>query len=533
MRNWILLLALIVPLSAEAKRPKKSTAQKVNVMEVFTPVFDAMESGDKQGAAEHLVTLIDDEKMARVHAQAYSQLAALMEEFQLPITAQLFYQQAFAIDGSAVTSSFEKALTLSETSGDTGALAGFIASNPALLESLSAEDESRSRLAVLAARAHYRNDNFGEAIDLLESVSDKSAAFTDAQNLLGVIYSMRDQPEKSLVHFQIAAATATKRDQQFQDSIQINIARSYYATNNFPKAIFQYTTIPRASIYWLDSQFERAWAHFRIGDMTGTIGLLHTLNTGYFADQYYPEAELLRIYALLKLCKFPEANQQIDLFQQRFSGQKDQLLEFAALSAEDSYHQLRADLLALREHQDKLTEQTDLTIELPTLGLSTASNPSTKLPAMVSSNLLRESRFEQSVRAIDGADDELKRLQNPSISSRSFAMLGMKLVSERRIELLQQEHKRISTHINDRATELKQMLSGTELTKLDILELKTQMLEQASLDGKMEEARRTAKRKKRRKSSQQIWPYDGEIWADELGYYQVKTKSECPASLTD
>ena len=106
---------------------------------------------------------------------------------------------------------------------------------------------------------------------------------------------------------------------------------------------------------------------------------------------------------------------------------------------------------------------------------------------MVASHLLRESRFEQSVKAIDGADDELNRLQNRFISSKSFAMLGMKLVSERRIELLQQEHERISTHINDRATELMQMLSGADLTKLDILELETQMLEQASLDGKMEE----------------------------------------------
>ena len=343
MRNWILLLALIVPLSAEAKRPKSQRAKKVNVMEVFTPVFDAMESGDKQGAAEHLVTIIDDEKMASVHAQAYTQLAALMEEFQLPITAQLFYQQAFAIDGSAVTSSIEKALALSETSGDTGALAGFIASNPELFESLNAEDEARSRLAVLAARDHYRNDNFEEAITLLQGVSDKGTSFTDAQNLLGVIYSMRDQLEQSLVHFQIAAATAAKRDQQYKDSIQINIARSYYATNNFPKAIFQYTTIPRGSIYWLDSQFERAWAHFSHWRYDGTIGLLHTLNTGYFADQYYPEAELLRIYALLKLCKFQKPTSKSTSFSSVSPDKKTSswnLLLFLQRTAINSFEQI-------------------------------------------------------------------------------------------------------------------------------------------------------------------------------------------------
>ena len=38
-------------------------------------------------------------------------------------------------------------------------------------------------------------------------------------------------------------------------------------------------------------------------------------------------------------------------------------------------------------------------------------------------------------------------------------------------------------------------------------------------------------RKQRTKKGYQSWPWEGEYWADELGYYRISTKSDCPASL--
>ena len=70
-----------------------------------------------------------------------------------------------------------------------------------------------------------------------------------------------------------------------------------------------------------------------------------------------------------------------------------------------------------------------------------------------------------------------------------------------------------------------------EISKLDILDMEGQM-NRAAETGKMEAARRQDKREKRIQSSELVWEYQGEYWADELGYYRLNTKSECPASIT-
>ena len=63
--------------------------------------------------------------------------------------------------------------------------------------------------------------------------------------------------------------------------------------------------------------------------------------------------------------------------------------------------------------------------------------------------------------------------------------------------------------------------------------METQMLNRAAQTGKMEDAKRQVRRTKRIRSGELVWEYQGELWADELGYYRVNTKSECPASLME
>ena len=57
-----------------------------------------------------------------------------------------------------------------------------------------------------------------------------------------------------------------------QDAVLINMARAYFGAKNYPQASVYYEQIPRSSSYWLDAQFERAWAHFHMGDMSGVLG---------------------------------------------------------------------------------------------------------------------------------------------------------------------------------------------------------------------------------------------------------------------
>jgi len=94
-----------------------------------------------------------------------------------------------------------------------------------------------------------------------------------------------------------------------------------------------------------------------------------------------------------------------------------------------------------------------------------------------------------------------------------------------------QEGARIKNRSNWKIAQIEGMLQNLTITKLDIVERQQKMLQRAAVTGKMPEAKRQAKRRFKTQRKHYVWPHLGEEWADELGYYQVKTKDECPAGF--
>ena len=80
--------------------------------------------------------------------------------------------------------------------------------------------------------------------------------------------------------------------------------------------------------------------------------------------------------------------------------------------------------------------------------------------------------------------------------------------------------------------ELGQMISDTEISRLDMLNLEKRLYEQAAASGEMAETRKMAQRDVKIRKGYVSWPYEGEYWADEVGYYRVNAVAECPQGLT-
>jgi hypothetical protein len=47
----------------------------------------------------------------------------------------------------------------------------------------------------------------------------------------------------------------------------------------------------------------------------------------------------------------------------------------------------------------------------------------------------------------------------------------------------------------------------------------------------MAKSREVVQRGKSVKKNERLWPYEGELWADELGYYRIQAKPDCPAGF--
>jgi hypothetical protein len=202
------------------------------------------------------------------------------------------------------------------------------------------------------------------------------------------------------------------------------------------------------------------------------------------------------------LCKFPSANKEIEAFRSKYLAVNTQL-----------------EASLMRGDEASIFEQTKGLIE----------GKRTDVPAQMLVPYLTEARFLTAVSAVQKAEEELSRLRN--VSANPFSAVVMEWVSTRRMQLIQSEGARIKASLQNQANALATMLSDTEIARLDILRLETQLYEQAANLGKMADAARLAQRKLRVPRGQEAWPFQGEYWADELGYFRVTAKPQCPASL--
>ena len=468
--------------------------------EAFQDANELAMDGNMAGSADAVIAVIDNPKWDHFDGEAHARLATMLKNFDLPYSALVAYTKALEADPEGVGSEAGKAVDLADIVGDQAILEPIFAGNLGL----GVDDETRSRMAYLAARENHRSGNLATAAVMLKMVKPNDPYYPEAKALEGVILSLQDRHGDALAPLQIALAVGgrAKREGIFRSVVNMNLARAYYAAENFAQASHYWGQIERKDPKWLDAQFERAWAHFRLEDMNGTLGLLQNHVSPYFNDRYYPEAAMLRLYSLFLLCKFPEASQQLESFQAQYKPQHESLMATASLSPEQLFD-------AIRRHIE--------------------GEPS-DLPAFVTAEFENEDRIRDSIQAVTSAENEIGRLRN--VSANVFAQVASEWVSERRASIINTEGQRILSRVNRMEAELAELLGNSDVTKLDLMQMESRLYERASFTGKLPEAKRRVKRQVRARVEERLWDWQGEYWADEVGYYKIDTKPECPENMT-
>lgn len=470
--------------------------------EVFRTYRENLEVGQKARAADALVAIVQDEEAEPFHPEAWSRLGTVLVELDLRYGALVAFSHALYADIDAGGSeAIVSAIELADEVGDTAILEPVFAANVGG----TADRLTRSRMAYLAARENYRESAYNVALGLLKLVVTESLVYPDAKMLEAVILNQQGQPVKALPALQTALAAATEagRSDRFVSAVHLNLGRTFFAAENFPRSIEYYANVSRQSDFWLEAQYERAWAHFRLEDMSGALGLLHNHESPFFDSYYFPEGELLRIYSLFLLCKFPEASKAIDDFKAQYAPVRQELeTTLASMTPQQAW-------------------------ELATRYVKTGE---AEFPIMLLRPFRREARLESAITAVDHAVEETDRLE--AIAANPFSALVTREVNARRQEIIQEEGERILTWLRDRSAELGRMLNDAEMSKLDMLQLESRLYQTASQTGEaaLQKDRRVTRRARVRKGYV-WWPWQGEYWADELGYYRVSAIPECPRGM--
>ena len=230
---------------------------------------------------------------------------------------------------------------------------------------------------------------------------------------------------------------------------------------------------------------------------------LHSLRAPFFDAWYFPEADLLRTYSLFMMCKFPDATKEIDAFATAYRPVHETLdSTLPTMTAQDGW----ADVRAL------------------------VDGAPTKLPVKVMHHFLDEDRIHDAISTVDKAEDELERLANASANP--FTTRANAWLQQRRDELIRIEGQRVLDRANAARNELADYLHNVDITKLDMMTYETQLYERAAATGELQFGDPVGKlRKLRKQRGTRVWPYEGEYWADEIGYYVYDARPDCHEGL--
>lgn len=462
----------------------------LSLFAAFAGPFDAVDqAGSTSEKASALLELTEGE----TGAEAYSRLGALLADEGQPALAVLAYTRAFELNPDAEGA--DKALTLASEIGDVGPLALALADRA----SAPGDGDAASAHAMHVARELLRDDQLTKAGTWLARVDADSPAFADGESLRGVVLAARGKHTEALVPLQTARALGKtlEKGERFDAKLLMNIARAHYAGKNYGQAIYHYSLVPRSSEYWADARFEKAWAHFRAEDVPGAIGELQTHQSPFFDELWFPEAWMLRAQSLFVMCRYASAVEAMDAYEARYQPILDDLAKsLEGMGPIDAYDDVVAYL----------------------------DGGSPKLPEAVVRTYRSEDRIasvQQAVKAYEASD------------ASGFGDVAETLdgwADARVTALKEREGQRFLARANRQREELGGMIAGLEIARIDILDRESRMYERAAATGQLERPDRSAELKKiqREKRGYRVWPFQGEYWVDELGWYQVSALSACP-----
>lgn len=412
--------------------------------------------------------------------------------------------------------------------------------------------EFQNEVSFLRGQYHYKRGELEDALSYLGQVSRDNVLYLKATFVRGVAYSRLSKIEESITTFaQIlrytvdayngittAADAAFKRARAkmsggskgkkslstarlidtiaqgdykkdlkyFSQLAVLNMARLLYEQNNNRKAVRYYDYMPINGYFWLEGLFESSWALFRMGPQyhEKALGNLHTLSSPFFVDEYTPEAPILKAVILYSRCEYDKSLDAVNEFRRvyepllaeldgyvkDFSDPK-QLYDFLRRIQVDSKSSQRVSQVLNALFEDRELKRvnahiTELERELKVIQLA----QSTWATSDLANYVIQTIEFTRDL-AFDKAGEMAKRRLARVVS-----------------ELRDLQGKADAIDIEIATAER----SDTKLS-LNGIELKRKLLADA---------------KKRTPDTEHIyWPFDGEYWRDELGYYLYNIKSKC------
>ncbi len=393
-----------------------------------------------------------------------------------------------------------------------GALAQFEEKDPALY----------NQLLYLMGRHLYAQASFRQAIDVFQEVDPGAKEYTYAKFFEGISFVRMRKARPAIASFRaileaIDAGDVEGVDEERMENLAwISLARVYYTAANqqrqggqidgtlLGQSVESWTKVEQASEYWLDSLFESSWAFFLADEYSRALGNVHTLYSPYFTDAFYPEALVLKAVTFFVNCQVDNAEATVAQFHDRYDPVKQEL---------DA---------VLRKNQDNAAFFSFLKqVRSGDADLSPRVRP-------IVSTALSDRTVLQHLEYVALLDKEEERLNKSSEKFQDSPMGGQILQDialakafavDQAGDLARGRYKRLIRELKDLSNQV------------DTVELEIATFRRGQIDQELQQQMTLAKQSKggdvNVDEEHQLWPFDGEWWRDELGFYRQQVTNLC------
>ncbi len=380
--------------------------------------------------------------------------------------------------------------------------------NPEWTAHLGVATEIRVR-----ARNLYNPEQTKEIEELIKktSLSSWERAWVEWQLVLSLsLQGKVGKAAKVLAHLMKAENNPISKD-----LMTLTAARLLYQNGYLDAAIKYYKEVPKTSDYWFDVQEEISWAYVRKGQPQNTLATLKTLMIPEFKPLVGPESLFLNSLAQLKVCDYPGVAKTLSEYRTRFRPKARNLQGLVE----------SADKPSVQGFIARMMEQRVTLIELGPEAI--------KLPRYVT----RDEVLAHQIQVQQRLEAEAKTAGD--LYARSLTGGTGQVGFQASIEKFRKSVEQRATQSRNATLSRIQMLAKQELTeiqrildKLHIVE--AELIQQISMAERVIAA--SSKKQDVKKGSTGSkspdalsFPFEGEIWFDEISNFKVDIKKGCQA----
>ena len=295
--------------------------------------------------------------------------------------------------------------------------------------------------------------------------------------------------------------------QEIREKAWLNIARIHFEKKRFEKSISFYARVSRNSENWLDALWESSYAFFWMQKFNNTLGNIHTIHSPFFNNRFYPEAYILQAITFYRMCRLKQVTKSLKSFKKRYNPTKKDIKKIIR-KYENNYRGLYK--LVDRYNRGRRIPYRNAEEIIKKLTLVDAYKESQDTMRFATRELQALRRFQSW--SSSGLLSELRGFLN------SKKKAGVKNAGRRMMALVLEDYR----FLQNLSFQTKIIAAESRLESLERLRSfirKGKPNNKVQFIGGLQELNIN--------QTLEYWPFEGEYWEDELGFYVYNLDSKC------